>query len=268
MSLSGNTAALLAAVTVFVSSVGPAKAQDWREYAYPEAGFSAQFPSPPAVRAFTYRTTAGQAAPARMWAAHLGAADYGVTVVDFSNTGVAAAAAIEAAVKQVVGLSRVKLDVTERIDRQFGRELSIVGPDGGQTAAAIFFVDGKLYILTGTAAAASAEAIFPLTVRFQQSLQFIDKDGKAPRRPEDGQGPGPPDGAAGEGGRAGITLADLLSLKLVRPGPAVLTSLYKGVTYSADLGPSGASRARAARIPPSCADLSRRVRCVRFVRQG
>jgi len=201
MSLSGNTAALLAAVTVVASSFGPAKAQDWREYAYPEAGFSAQFPSPPAVRAFTYRTAAGQAAPARMWTAHLGAADYGVTVVDFSNTGVVASAAIEAAVKQVAGVSRVKLDVTERIDRQFGRELSIVGADGGQTAAAIFFVDGKLYILAGTAAAASAEAIFPLTVRFQQSLQFIDREGKPPRRPEDGQGLGPPDGAAGEGGR-------------------------------------------------------------------
>ncbi len=192
--------------TVILATLGPgaALAQDWQEYAYPEAGFAAQFPSKPAVSDGSYRTAQGLAAAARIYAAHQGGVDYSVTVADLSKTGIGGSAAIDDAVKTFAGTGRIKLDVSERIDRQFGRELSVAGADGSQTATAIFFLDGKLYVLAGKAAAPDAEAGSPLTVRFQQSLQFIDKDGKPPRRPEDGPGFGRPGGGPpGEGGPQG-----------------------------------------------------------------
>ena len=183
----------LAALTVLLfAAAAPAWAQDWKEYAYPDAGFSAQFPAPPTVAELRYEA-AGLAAPAKVYAARQGSADYSVTVADLSRSGVGKEAAIDGAVKALSATGAVKVDVTERIDREFGRELTVEGRDGGRTATAIFYLNQKLYILAGRTEPAGA----PLGVRFQQSLQFVDAHGKPPRRPEDGPGFGGP--PAGDG---------------------------------------------------------------------
>jgi hypothetical protein len=189
-----------AALALAVLGAASAKAQGWQEYAFSDAGFSAQFPVRPTVAELGYRI-GGETAAARAYAAHQGALDFSVTVVDLTPTGIAAHAAMDDAIKGLAATGRVKLDVSERIDRQFGRELSIGGRDGSQTAAAIFVVDGRLYILAGTASAPDAAAASALILRFQQSLQFIDKTGRPPRRPEDGPGGfGPPGGPPGQDG--------------------------------------------------------------------
>jgi len=175
---------------LLVAAASPARAQDWKEYAYPDAGFSAQFPAQPTVAERPYKA-GSLSAPAKVYAAHQGAADYSVTVVDLSASGVGKEAAIDGAVKAFAASGAVKVDVTERIDREFGRELTIADQAGGRTATAIFYVKGRLYLLAGRTDAAGA----PLAVRFQQSLQFVDAQGKPPRRPEDGAGFAPaPDG--------------------------------------------------------------------------
>lgn len=181
-----------------LAAAGPARAEDWKEYAYPDAGFSAQFPVQPTVAEQRYQAE-GLSAPAKVYAARLGAGAYSVTVADLSDSGVGQEAAIAGAVSALSASGVVKVDVTERIDREFGRELTIVAPDGGRTAAAVFYVNRKLYVLAGRTDPAGA----PLAVRFQQSLQFVDAAGKPPRRPEDGPGLGgpgfgPPPGANGQ----------------------------------------------------------------------
>ena len=182
--------AVLAAI--LFAAAAPACAQDWKEYAYPDAGFSAQFPAPPTVAELRYEA-AGLVAPAKVYAARQGSADYSVIVADLSKSGLGKAAAIDGAVKALSASGAVKVDVTERIDREFGRELTIEGKDGGRTATAIFYLNQRLYILAGRTEPAGA----PLGVRFQQSLQFVDAQGKPPRRPEDGPGFGGP--PAGDG---------------------------------------------------------------------
>jgi hypothetical protein len=174
---------------VLAAAAGPGRAQDWKEYAYPDAGFSAQFPAPPNVTQLQYEA-AGVAAPAKVYAAHQGSADYSVIVVDLTASALDSKAAIDGAVKDFAASGAIKVDVTERIDRVFGRELTVEGKDGGRTATAIFYVDRKLYVLAGRTDLAGA----PRAVRFQQSLQFVDAEGKPPRRPEDGPGFGPPAG--------------------------------------------------------------------------
>jgi hypothetical protein len=63
---------------------------------------------------------------------------------------------------------------------------------------------------------------------------------KAPKAPKAPAAAAKPRSAGGEA--RGITLADLIRAKALRPGPNALTTLYKGTTYAADLGPSGAWR--------------------------
>jgi hypothetical protein len=170
-----------------LATAGPARAQSWKEYAYPDAGFSAQFPARPTVAELQYRAK-DVTAPARVYAAHQGSADYSVTVADLSASAVDKDAAIAEAARAFIGAGEVRLDVIERIDREFGRELIVIGKDGAHTATAIFYVNRKLYILAGRTDAERG----PIGVRFQQSLQFVDAQGKPPRRPEDGPGPGGP----------------------------------------------------------------------------
>jgi len=168
----------------------------WTEYAYRDAGFSAQYPAAPVLASGVY---GAQRAPARTWSARANGVDYSVTVADFTGRGSDSPALIDEAAGDLRRTGTVKTDVRERIDRQFGRELTLVTPGGASVSAAVFFVEGRLYILTGKADAAEGAA---RTVRFQQSLQFIDADGKPPRRPEDGPGFGPR-GPGGPGGRRG-----------------------------------------------------------------
>ena len=186
---------------MLVTAAGPARAQDWQEYAYREAGFSAQFPAKPVVAEIQFH--AGDiAAPAKVYEARQGSAEFSIIVADLSSSVIGQEAAIDIAAKDLAASGQIKLDVRARIDRQFGRELSVLGRDGDQMTTAVFYVDKKLYVLVGrTKPEASA-----LAVRFQQTLQFIDADGKTPRRPEDGPGfggpgLGPPPGEDGAGER-------------------------------------------------------------------
>jgi hypothetical protein len=194
--LKGRLAVMGAVLLVYVAAA--AKAQDWQEYAYPEAGFSAHFPAKPIVTETQFR--AGDiSAPAKLYAVAQGKANYSVVVADLSSSTLAQDAAIDAAAKTLTAQGQTRLDVRARIDRQFGRELSVVSRTGDQMTTAVFYVGKKLYVLVGqTAPDASG-----LAVRFQQSLQFIDAQGKRPRRPEDGPGFGgrrfgPPPGEDGQ----------------------------------------------------------------------
>lgn len=128
-------AAAAAVFSISLLTAGAVRAQAWQEYAYPDAGFSAQFLAQPAVTELQYK--AGDiAGPARLYQARLGLAEYSVTVADLSSSPKGGTEAIEAAVKELGALGQVKADVRERIDRQFGREVSVAGRDGGQITSA------------------------------------------------------------------------------------------------------------------------------------
>jgi hypothetical protein len=198
-------ATAFAAVLCVALLAGAAQAQDWKEYDYPDAGFAAQFPAQPTVTDIQYRAGA-VTGPAKRYAARLGSADYSIIVADLSASPADETTALDAAVKDLAGQGQIKLDVRARIDRQFGREVSVTSQDGGQITTAIFYVGKKLYVLAGRTAPDGSG----LAAHFQQSLEFIGADGKRPRRPEDGGGFGrrgfgpPPDEVAqGDGGDSG-----------------------------------------------------------------
>jgi hypothetical protein len=201
--------AVLGSITALAMLLAPyaAEAQAWKEYSYPQDGFAVQFPAAPAESATTYKTQAGMSLPAVTYSVQQDNIVYSVTVADFSKAGLDDQAAMNDAIKALSQTGEIKIDTTERIDRNYGHDITLVGKDGSRSALAVFFANQQLYELTGKALPPNAEAGSGKTARFQQTLVFIDRTGRAPRRPDDGGpqtglgGGGPP--GPGPGGRRG-----------------------------------------------------------------
>ena len=155
-----------------VMLAAPVAAQSWQEYEYPESGFSIAFPAPPVVKSEPYAAGSGKTVSATSYTVRQPTRLYSVTVADFSNMGIDGDTAIAHAVDQVQAQGKVRVDVEARINRQYGRELSIVGNDDSHSAVAIFFVDNKLYLVEGSVLATSADMQSGDAARFQQSLRF------------------------------------------------------------------------------------------------
>ena len=169
------------AAVLVLQALGPslAVAQTWQEYRYPEAGFAVQFPAPPAVTALTYQTLAGQAVPAQRYSVTADGVAYSVVVADFSKVKADGEAIMADAIKQLAQTGEIKVDTAERINSNFGHDLSLVGKDGSQSAAAVFFADGALYELVGKASNPNQGSA--RTARFQQTLVFTYRPRPASR---------------------------------------------------------------------------------------
>jgi len=188
----------LAIIGVLIAPL-PVLAQSWQDYNYPQAGFSVQFPGAPTASTGTYRTAAGASAPSGIWSVTHEGVTYAITVADFRGTGVTEQTAVNDALASVRANGEIKVDTNERIDRVFGHVLSVVNKDESRSTMAIFWVDGRLYVLNGQALAPDAASRSARTLRFEQTLTFVDAQGAAPRRPDDGL----PGGRGGAGGRGG-----------------------------------------------------------------
>jgi hypothetical protein len=162
---------LALALTALLGGAVPAMA--WDIYSYPDAKFAAQFPAPPQSGPTRYRTTAGLDVPAQRYWAEEGNVVYLLTLADFTGTALDKDAAIADAVKAFSDQGKVLVDVEARINREFGRELSIDRKDGGHDILAIFFIDQHLYVLNGRAAPPDPGAATAALIRFQQSLNFL-----------------------------------------------------------------------------------------------
>ena len=150
----------------------PAAAQGWKEYDYPEAGFTIQFPATPTMATGTYKTVTGVSVPARTYSAQVDQSTYTVTVADYAKTAADQANAVRDAVKAFAAAGEIKVDVEARINWEYGHELSVLGKDGGRSIVAIFFIDHRLYELVGRTAPPNPENGSGASIRFQQSLQF------------------------------------------------------------------------------------------------
>jgi hypothetical protein len=169
---SGWFKAVAWAAVLALQGLGPslALAQTWQEYRYPEAGFAVQFPAPPTMTNVTYHTLTGEAVPAQRYSVADDGVVYSVIVADFSKTKADGEAIMADAIKQLAQTGEIKVDTAERINSNYGHDLGLVGKDGSQTAAAVFFADGALYELVGKASNPNQGSA--RTARFQQTLVF------------------------------------------------------------------------------------------------
>ena len=166
------------AVAAIVS--GPAAAQSWQEYSYPEYAFSVTFPASPKIETTTYEVADGRAVPARIYSVRQDKSQFTMTVADLANTGLDERAVIDHAIEMLSQGATVRVNVPARIYQVYGRQLTVEGADGSRSMVAMFDIMGWLYQIEAKVLPGGNE--FELT-RFQQSLVF--ERGVTNRSPEE-----------------------------------------------------------------------------------
>ena len=155
-------------VAAFVVS-GPAAAQSWEEYSYPEYAFSVAFPANPKIETTTYEVAAGRSVPARIYSARRDKGQFQLTVAELANSGLDEKAVIDHAIRTLSQGATVKVNIPARIYGVYGRQLTVEGADGSRSMVAMFDIMGRLYQIEAKGLPGGNE--FELT-RFQQSLVF------------------------------------------------------------------------------------------------
>ena len=149
---------------------GPAVAQNWQEYSYPDQFFTVAFPADPQTETTTYQVADDRSVEAHVYAVYQDTAVFKVTVAEVADTGLEESAAIDHAIRTLSEGGEVKVNIPHRVNRVFGRQLSIVGADGVRSMAAVFDYKGRLYQIEGRSV--STENGAAAAIRFVQSLVF------------------------------------------------------------------------------------------------
>jgi hypothetical protein len=162
---------LIALLIAIVAASTAAGAQGWREYEYPNEGFTVAFPAEPKVETASYQAPGGRMVEARVYSAVQEGGEFKVTVADLSHTEMSEGNVMAYAVMMLSQRGEVKFDIPHSTRRIIGRQASIDGVDGSQTYASVFFHNRRLYQIEGTVPAGGSTAD---GFRFQQSFDFTD----------------------------------------------------------------------------------------------
>jgi hypothetical protein len=200
-------------ITAFIFALvlsisGSAAAQDWTEYASSQDGFTINFPGQPTIAATTWMSQFDYVLPGRVYSANRGPERYSVTVIDYTsleqqgieraktcppgnaqcreNAGImgpgywkhdARGAVMYATSTLVKRDAKVTNLLWEWQDMVEGNLVQLTNnADQSRTFAYVTMHENKLYILEGT-----VPKDHPEPGLFQQSLGWIDKDGRPVR---------------------------------------------------------------------------------------
>lgn len=177
-----------------LSFCGSAVAQRWIPYASATDGFRIMAPGEFAIEEIDFETEYGIVVPARIFSHENDTGRYSVTVVDYRDAQrlhderlreigpiyqpiygqVDVRGSIAFAAKKIRDrASTIEYDAYHYISRIDGHQLQTTNPDQTRTFAAIYLYESRLYVIDATA----SPDIAPPGM-FQQSLEFIDKDGE------------------------------------------------------------------------------------------
>lgn len=180
---------ILPVVMIWLAAVASAFAQGWQEYRDDQMGFAVSFPGTPIVSDSTYKLADGSSLKAKLYDFKQGGGEFRVIVADFSTSSVQDNAAIDQAVKALSSGGKVAFDIEARVNRNYGRQLSITAPDGTRTVSAVFFVNHRLYQIEGIIHPGEGSGTND-AVRFQQSVNFLGGGGGGRGFGLPGRGPG------------------------------------------------------------------------------
>jgi hypothetical protein len=151
---------------------GPAAAQDWNEYAYPDHSFTVHFPAEPKIEITTYQVPDGRSFDARIYSVTQDTGVFTMTVAELPDGGTDENALISHAVKTMTEGGVIKFDIPHRIRQIYsGRQLGIAGANGGYSYVAVFYHKKRLYQIEGKAFVAGGQAEVDAMI-FQQSLDL------------------------------------------------------------------------------------------------
>jgi hypothetical protein len=164
----------IAFIVASIAATAPSAAQSWTEYAYPGDAFTVAFPADPKTETTTYQAADGRQVEARVYSVTQDGGVFRMLVADFPDAATVENAVLDHAVKALSEGGEIKLDIPHRISRVYGRQLSIIGPEGSRSMAAVFYYNRRLYLIEGKALPGWADATAD-AIRFQQSLVFTDE---------------------------------------------------------------------------------------------
>jgi hypothetical protein len=207
----------------------PLAAQDWAEYRNLEDRFAVSAPGVPQSEKIQWKSEYESMFPGTVYRWQVGANRYSVTVVDYSDSeaiytanhhsadfqaaaywqidilGSIAYAATQ--YRQKPGV-KVTFDAFHYVNLVTGHELQLTNPDQSRTFVGLYLHENRLYIFDATVAKG-----MPPPLIFQQSMEFLDADGKSIRyrtyyfnklpEPRLGRGGGGAGGPRGGGPPAG-----------------------------------------------------------------
>ena len=175
----------------------PLFAQEWTDYKNLEDRFAVSAPGAPAAEKFQWKSEYNSMFPATVYRWQAGPNRYSVTVVDYSDSeaiyrankhsedfqqaaywqidilGSIAYAATQ--YRQKPGV-KVTFDAFHYVNLVTGHELQLTNPDQSRTFVGIYLHENRLYIFDATVAKGAAPPLI-----FQQSMEFLDADGKSIR---------------------------------------------------------------------------------------
>ena len=195
---------VVAVVVALLAIATPAVAQEWDEFVALQDGFRINFPGKPQVTTGTWTSQMNYTLPMRVYSAAKGRERYSVTVVDYSSIeqqgierGKACppgnqncraeappalgpgyshhderGAIVYATFKLLQRNAKVNFYAWEWQDMVEGHLLQLTNADQSRTFAWIGMHQHKLYVIEGTVPAG-----LPEPGLFQQSLEWVDKDG-------------------------------------------------------------------------------------------
>jgi len=151
----------------------PVTAAEWKEYQSPDQSFTVHFPTDPNIEMTAYQSPDGRSFDAHVYSAAQETGVFTLTVAQIPETGnqVQEDALMSDAVKKMTEGGVIKFDIQHRIRWFYGRQLGVVGANGGYSYVAVFHHNNRLYQIEGKAFVAGGQAEVD-AMRFQQSLDF------------------------------------------------------------------------------------------------
>jgi hypothetical protein len=129
----------------------------------------------------TYQVMDNRSVEAHVYSVRQDNAVFKVTVAEIADAGLEESAVTDHAIKTMSEGGEVKVNIPHRINRVYGRQLSIVGRDGIRSMVALFDYNGRVYQIEGQVLPAGNDASAD-AIRFVQSLIFMAAVLTAPRR--------------------------------------------------------------------------------------
>jgi hypothetical protein len=165
--------ALATLMGALVATTAPAMAA-WRPYISHPLGFAFAAPGEPKVEKGTYR---GAVAGLRNTVVYRFLDDnieYKAEVIDMTDTANDAATLLGEAEYTFQEGKKLLMDTFGRVDRQYGRKLTIDLPNNaGRATAAFYFINGRIVSLQATVLPANGDYDSPDMARFVDSITFF-----------------------------------------------------------------------------------------------
>lgn len=167
------TALAILAGIVLAAMTGPAAAQ-WRPYISHPLGFAFAAPGPMKVEKGMYEAPVAGKHDTLIYSFMDDNIEYKAVVIDVRDKANDSATILGEAQYQFQNGKKLMMDTFGRLDRQYGRKLTVDLPNnGGRSMAAFYFVNGRIVSLQATVLPANGDYETPETGRFIDSITFF-----------------------------------------------------------------------------------------------